>query len=181
MNALLGASRVVDGVNTWIGRIAAWALLVAIVVSSVNAIVRKVFSVSSNGWLELQWYLFGCAFMLCAAWALKLNEHIRIDIVSDRLSRRTRDWIEVFGHLFFLLPFGILMIRLSIPFAAASFNSNEYSSNAGGLPIWPAKALILAGFVMLVAQSLSELVKRIAIMRGLIEDPAADEAASPKP
>lgn len=170
MSPLLCISRAIDSINTAIGRVAAWALLVAVVVSAVNAVVRKVLSVSSNGWLELQWYLFGLAFMLCAAWTLKLNEHIRIDIVSDRLSKRTRDLIDVFGHLFFLFPFCILMIYLSVPFAWVSFVSNEHSSNAGGLPIWPAKAMILAGFIMVTAQGLSELIKRYAILRGVIAD-----------
>src|SRR6185295_19879356 len=102
--ALLGLSRAIDQFNEWIGRIAAWAIVVAVVVSAVNAIVRKVFGTSSNAWLELQWYLFGAVFMLCAAWTLKENEHIRIDIASNRLSKRTRDTIDIFGCLFFLMP-----------------------------------------------------------------------------
>src|SRR5215218_3792834 len=115
--------------NIRIGKIAAWAIVVAILVSAVNAIIRRVFGVSSNGWLELQWYLFGAVFMLCASWTLKINEHIRIDIVSSRLSRRARNSLEMFGHVFFLLPFVALMTYLSWPFAARSYQSGEVSTN----------------------------------------------------
>ena len=170
MSSLLGVSRLIDWANESIGRITAWAIVVAVLVSASNAIIRKVFGVSSNAWLELQWYLFGAVFMLCAAWTLKANEHIRIDIVSSRFSKRTRDWADVFGHLFFLFPFVILMVWLCIPFFERSFASNEISTNAGGLLIWPAKGLILAGFVVLALQGVSELIKRIAIIRGELED-----------
>jgi len=163
-------SRFIDALNTRIGKIAAWAILVAVVVSAVNAFVRKAFGTSSNAWLELQWYLFGAVFMLCAAWTLKDNEHIRIDIVSNRLSKRGRDRIDVFGHLFFLLPFVAVMLYLSAPFFWNAYLSGERSASAGGLILWPAKGLILAGFVLLALQWASELIKRIAIMRGAIED-----------
>jgi TRAP-type mannitol/chloroaromatic compound transport system permease small subunit len=135
-----------------------------------NAIVRKLFGTSSNAWLELQWYLFGAVFMLCAAWTLKDNEHIRIDILSSRLSKRGRDLVDVFGHLFFLLPFLAVMIWLVVPFFLNSYNSGEVSTNAGGLLIWPAKGLILVGFVLLGLQWLSELIKRLLILSGRIED-----------
>ena len=167
---MLALSRQIDRLNVAIGRVAAWAIVVAIVVSAINAIVRKLFGTSSNAWLELQWYLFGAVFMLCAAWALKDNEHIRIDVVSSNLSKRTRDRIDVFGHIFFLLPFVLVMIWTSWPFFIRSFESGEISSNAGGLPIWPAKGLILLGFILLLLQWASELIKRIAIIRGLIPD-----------
>ena len=170
MDALLRLSRFIDALNTRIGKIAAWAILVAVVVSSVNAVVRKVLGTSSNAWLELQWYLFGAVFMLCAAWTLKDNEHIRIDIVSNRLSKRGRDRIDIFGHLFFLLPFVAVMLALSVPFFWNAYLSGERSASAGGLILWPAKGLILAGFVLLALQWASELIKRIAIMRGVIED-----------
>jgi TRAP-type mannitol/chloroaromatic compound transport system permease small subunit len=164
-------SRAIDWINERIGKIAAWAIVVAVLVSAINAIVRKVIGVSSNAWLELQWYLFGAVFMLCAAWTLKDNEHIRIDILSNMLAKRTRDWIDVFGHVFFLLPFLLLMIYVSIPFFFRSYASEEISTNAGGLLIWPAKGLILLGFVLLLLQWASELIKRLGVIRGDLEDP----------
>ena len=170
MSAPLGLARAIDSLNERIGKVTAWAILVAVIVSAVNAIIRKLFGTSSNAWLELQWYLFGAVFMLCASWTLKANEHIRIDIVSNRLSKRGRNRIDVFGHLFFLLPFVAVMIYLSWPFFIRSYQSGEVSTNAGGLLIWPAKGLILLGFIMLALQWLSELIKRFAIMRGELKD-----------
>ncbi len=170
MQALLGVSRTIDTVNKWIGRISAWAVVIAILVSAINAIVRKVIGTSSNAWLELQWYLFGAVFMLCAAWTLIDNEHIRIDILANRFSRKVRNWIEVIGHVFFLGAFCAVLIYTSIPFFLTSYASGEVSTNAGGLIIWPAKLLILIGFVLLALQAVSELIKRLAIMRGLLPD-----------
>ena len=166
MTGLLGVSRIIDDLNERIGKIAAWAIVVAVLVSAVNAIIRKVFGTSSNAWLELQWYLFGAVFMLCASWALKANEHIRIDILSNRYSQRTRNFVEMLGHLAFLLPLCLVMVWLSWPFFWRSYDSGEVSTNAGGLLIWPAKGLILLGFILLLFQWLSELIKRVAIMRG---------------
>jgi TRAP-type mannitol/chloroaromatic compound transport system permease small subunit len=148
----------------------AWAIVVAILVSAINAFIRRIFGVSSNAWLELQWYLFGAVFMLCAAWTLRVNEHIRIDIISTRLSKRARDRIDVFGHLVFLLPFVALMLWLSVPYFLNSYRSGEVSSNAGGLLIWPAKGLILLGFISMFFQWLSELIKRVAILNGHLEE-----------
>ncbi|MBM1170789.1 TRAP transporter small permease subunit [Microvirga arabica] len=170
MTALLGLSRVIDSINERIGKVAAWAIVVAILVSAINAIIRRLFGVSSNAWLELQWYLFGAVFMLCAAWTLKVNEHIRIDILSNKLSKRGRDTIDLIGHLFFLLPFLALMLYLCFPYFLNSYRSGEVSSNAGGLLIWPAKGLILLGFISLAFQWLSELIKRVAIMNGQLVD-----------
>lgn len=170
MTALIKLSRVIDSINERIGKVAAWAIVVAILVSAVNAIIRRVFGVSSNAWLELQWYLFGAVFMLCAAWTLKANEHIRIDIVSSKLTKRGRDRIDLMGHLFFLFPFVALMLWLSVPYFEKSYASGEVSSNAGGLLIWPAKGMILLGFISLAFQWLSELIKRVAIMQGKIAD-----------
>ena len=170
MTALLGLSRVIDSINERIGKLAAWAIVVAILVSAINAIIRRLFGVSSNAWLELQWYLFGAVFMLCAAWTLRVNEHIRIDILSSKLSKRGRDTIDLIGHLFFLLPFLALMIYLCFPYFFNSYRSGEVSSNAGGLLIWPAKGLILLGFISLSFQWLSELIKRVAIMKGQLVD-----------
>ncbi|MBQ0824412.1 TRAP transporter small permease subunit [Microvirga terrae] len=170
MTALLGLSRVIDSINERVGKIAAWAIVAAVLVSAINAIIRRIFGVSSNAWLELQWYLFGAVFMLCAAWTLKANEHIRIDIVSSRLSKRARDGIDIFGHLFFLFPFVALLLWLCTPFFLNSYRSGEVSSNAGGLLIWPAKGLILLGFISMFFQWMSELIKRVAIMRGELVD-----------
>ena len=170
MDILLRLSRVIDAVNTAIGRWLSWLILVAVVVASTNAIIRKVFNQSSNAWLELQWYLFGAVFLLCSAWTLLSNEHIRIDIINSRFSRRVRNWIDIVGHTLFLLPFTLLMIVDSWPFFLQSFRQNEQSMNAGGLAVWPAKAIVVAGFVMLFIQGISELIKRIAIMQGKLED-----------
>ncbi|GLS80806.1 C4-dicarboxylate ABC transporter [Paracoccus marinus] len=174
MGGLLGFSRTVDRINTVIGRGVSWLILVAILVSAGNAIVRKVWSISSNAWLELQWYLYGAAFLLAAAYTLLENEHIRIDIIYGGRKRRTQHWIDLLGHLLFLMPFVILMIWLMVPWLERSIASGERSMNAGGLILWPAKALLLAGFVLLFFQGLSEIIKKIAIMRGLIADPHAE-------
>lgn len=170
MGGLLAFSRAIDSMNTWAGRIVAWAIFAAVMVSTGNAIVRKLFDQSSNSWLELQWYLFGAVFMLCSAWTLLANEHIRIDIVNNLLPVRVRNWIDVIGHVFFLLPLAILMVWTCIPFVRKSFQANEQSLNAGGLVVWPAKAIILVGFGMLLLQGISELIKRVAIMRGELAD-----------
>jgi TRAP-type mannitol/chloroaromatic compound transport system permease small subunit len=173
LKALLPIARVVDAVNTWLGKRASWLILAAVIVSAVNATVRKVFDTSSNSWLELQWVLFSAVFLLCSPWTLMSNEHIRIDIVNNMLPKWLRDSIDVVGHAFFLLPLTIIMILTGIPFFLRSYSINEQSGNAGGLPQWPSKALIMIAFALLFVQGLSELVKRIAIMRGLIPDPHA--------
>ena len=170
MGGLLALSRGIDRANTVIGRSVSWLILVAVLVSAGNAIVRKVWSISSNAWLELQWYLYGAAFLLAAAYTLLENEHIRIDIIYGGRSRRTQHWIDLIGHLLFLMPFVILMIWLMVPWLERSILSGERSMNAGGLILWPAKALLLVGFVLLFLQGVSEIIKKIAVMRGLIED-----------
>ncbi len=171
MDALLGLSRGIDRVNTFIGRNVSWLILVAVLVSAANAIIRKVFNTSSNSWLELQWYLYGAAFLGAAAYTLKENEHIRIDIIYGMWSRRTQHWIDLIGHLFFLMPFVTLMIYFLYPWVMRSYRIGEVSTNSGGLILWPAKAMLLIAFVMLFWQGISEIIKKIAIMRGLIEDP----------
>ena len=171
MQPLLGLSKAIDKLNEIIGRSVAWLILAAIVVSALNAVVRKLFNSSSNAWLELQWYLFGAAFMLAAAYTLKQNEHIRIDIVYGVFRRRTQHWIDLFGHVFFLLPFVVLMVWLFIPFVRTAWLSGEVSASAGGLIVWPARALLLAGFALLLLQALSEIIKKIAILSGAMEDP----------
>ena len=170
MNSLISFSRSVDALTVRLGRYVAWLFVAAIVISTVNAIIRKVFDMSSNMWLEAQWMLFGAVFLLCASWTLQANEHIRIDIVNSTLSKKARNIIELIGHVLFLLPMTVVMIYTALPFFLRSYQGNEQSFSAGGLPQWPAKFLILAGFVVLFVQALSELIKRIAVMRGLIED-----------
>lgn len=171
MQPLLSLSRGIDRLNERIGKAVIWLILLAILVSAANAIVRKVFSTSSNAWLELQWYLYGAAFMLAAAYTLKENEHIRIDIFYGTRSRRTQHWIDLVGHVFFLLPFVVLMAWMLVPYAWQAWKIGQISTNAGGLIIWPARAILAGGFVLLVLQAISEIVKKIAVMRGLIDDP----------
>lgn len=175
MQSLLKMSRGIDAFTTWIGKRLAWLILAAVIVSAVNAIVRKLFDTSSNAWLELQWVLFSTVFLLCSPWTLLDNEHIRIDVVNQILPTRVRSAIDVIGHVFFLLPLTVVMIVTGVPFFLNSFNINEQSGNAGGLPQWPAKSLIMIGFAFLLVQGLSELIKRIAVMRGLIPDPHASQ------
>jgi TRAP-type mannitol/chloroaromatic compound transport system permease small subunit len=170
LKTLLGFSRAVDRFNTKLGMVVAWAILIAVLVSAVNAIIRKVLNTSSNSWLELQWVLFGAVFLLCAAWTLLSNEHIRIDIVNSFFPKRVRDWIDVIGHLFFLLPTAALIVYLGWPYFWLSYLQNEQSTNAGGLPVYPSKLLIPLVFTLLLMQGLSELIKRIAIMRGELQD-----------
>ncbi|MGH9808264.1 MAG: TRAP transporter small permease subunit, partial [Terriglobia bacterium] len=137
----------------------------------VNATVRKIFDMSSNSWLELQWVLFSAVFLLCSPWTLLSNEHIRIDIVNNLLPKWLRNTIDAVGHAFFLLPLCIIMVLTGVPFFLRSYEINEQSGNAGGLPQWPSKALVMIGFALLLVQGISELIKRLAIMRGLIPDP----------
>ena len=175
MQSLLKMSRGIDAFTRWVGKRLAWLILVAVVVSALNAIVRKSFDTSSNSWLELQWVLFSIVFLLCASWTLLDNEHIRIDIINNMLPKRVRDSIDVIGHAFFLIPLTFVMIITGGPFFMRSVEINEQSGNAGGLPQWPAKSLVIIGFTMLLVQGISELIKRIAVMRGLIPDPHASQ------
>jgi TRAP-type mannitol/chloroaromatic compound transport system permease small subunit len=175
---LLPTTRAVDSINTRIGRCLSWLILAAVTVSAVNATVRKIFDTSSNSWLELQWVLFSAVFLLCSPWTLLENEHIRIDILNTMLPKRVRDTIDAVGHGFFLLPLAVIMIVTGLPFFLDSFEINEQSTNAGGLPQWPSKSLIVIGFALLLIQGLSELVKRLAIIRGLMADPHADQKSS---
>ena len=174
MAALLAISATIDRFSTKLGRSMAWLIFVAILVSTVNALIRKLFNESSNSWLELQWILFGVVFLLCSPWTLLSNEHIRIDIVNSRLPASWQNWIELIGHVFFLLPFTLVMVITSTPFAFRSIIGNEQSNNAGGLPQWPAKTLLLIGFIALLIQAISEIIKRVAIIRGDIADDKLD-------
>jgi TRAP-type mannitol/chloroaromatic compound transport system permease small subunit len=175
---LLPVTRVIDAATTWIGRRLAWLVLGAVLVSAVNATVRKIFDTSSNSWLELQWVLFSAVFLLCSPWTLLANEHIRIDIVNNLFPKKLRNTIDIVGHLFFLVPLAVVMILTGIPFFLRSYEINEQSGNAGGLPQWPSKGLIMIGFALLLVQGLSELVKRIAVMRDLIPDPHEGQKSS---
>jgi TRAP-type mannitol/chloroaromatic compound transport system permease small subunit len=181
MGSLLGLSRSIDRINEFVGRNVGWLVLAAVLISAGNATTRKAFDLSSNAWLEVQWYLFGAVFMLAAGYTLRRNEHVRIDVLAGNLTKQTRDWIDLFGHIFFLLPFCLMMTYLAWPFFLRSYQSAEMSSNAGGLIIWPAKATILVGFILLTAQAISEIIKRIAVIRGLIgEEPGHDHSMPPQ-
>ena len=178
MQSLLKLSQLIDSFTRWTGKRLAWLILAAVIISAVNATVRKVFDTSSNSWLELQWVLFSIVFLLCSPWTLLDNEHIRIDIVNNLLPKRVRDIIDVVGHVFFLLPLTVVMIVTGVPFFLRSYGINEQSGNAGGLPQWPAKSLIMIGFALLLVQGISELIKRIAVMRGMIPDPHASQVST---
>ena len=178
MQALLKLSQGIDAFTRWTGKRLAWLIVLAVIISAVNAIIRKSFDTSSNSWLELQWVLFSIVFLLCSPWTLLDNEHIRIDIVSNALPKKARNVIDVVGHVFFLFPICIVMIVTGVPFFLRSFQVNEQSGNAGGLPQWPAKALIMIAFAFLLVQGISELIKRIAVLRGLIPDPHESQVSA---
>ena len=171
MKTLLMLSRFIDAVNTRVGKAVYWLVLVAVLVSAANAIVRKVFNMSSNSFLELQWYLFSAIFLFCAGYTLLRNEHVRIDVITGRLTPRAQAWIDVFGTVFFLLPMALLFIWLSWPVFVRTFVHGEISTNAGGLMIWPARLMVPLGFTLLALQGLSELVKRVAFLAGSGPDP----------
>ena len=176
MHSLLRISRAIDALNARIGRALYWLVLLMVLVSAGNAVFRYLFNLASNALLELQWYLFSAVFLLCAGYTLLEDEHIRIDVISSRLAPRTRAWIDVFGTLLFLLPVSMLILWLSWPVFVNAWTSDEISSNAGGLIRWPARLLVPLGFFLLGLQGMSELVKRIAFLRGLIPDPGDKQA-----
>ncbi len=171
MRFLLRISGLIDAVNNGIGKLTYWLVLVAVIVSSGNAVIRYSLHYSSNAWLELQWYLFSAIFLLCSGYTFLRNEHIRIDIVLGRFSRRTQAMVDIFGIIFFLFPMAILIMWLSWPMFWDSFITGEMSSDAGGLIRWPAKILVPIGFFLLTMQAVSELIKRIAFLAGLIDEP----------
>jgi TRAP-type mannitol/chloroaromatic compound transport system permease small subunit len=168
---LLALSRLIDRGTEWVGRWVAWLVLAAVLISALNATVRKVFNTSSNAYLEIQWYLFAAVFLLAAGYTMLRQEHVRIDVISGRFTKRTQIWIDVIGLACFVLPLVYTVIRLSLPLALRAYEMNEYSSNAGGLIRWPVFALLPLGFALLGVQAISELIKRIAFLRGLIPDP----------
>lgn len=168
MSLLMRISRLIDAVNDAIGKWAKWLVLLAVLVCAGNAIIRYTFSISSNAWLELQWYMFAGVFLLGAPYTLRKDEHVRIDVVAGRFSERTQVWIDIVGILLFLLPISLIILWLSWPYFMLSFVGNEMSGNAGGLIRWPAKFLIVAGFFLLIMQGLSELIKRVAYLKGML-------------
>ena len=171
MQALLSLSRLIDRLSEFIGRWVAWLVLLAVLVSAGNAIIRKAFDMSSNAFLEIQWYLFAAVFLLAAGYTLLRQEHVRIDVVLSRFSKRTQIWIDIFGICCFLMPFVVVVTYLVWPLVARAYVSGEMSSNAGGLIRWPVFALLPAGMFLLGLQAVSELIKRFAFLRGLIPDP----------
>lgn len=178
MQALLGLSRKIDAFSTIIGRWLSWLIVLAVVISAGNAIVRKVLDTSSNSFLELQWVLFSMVFLLCSPWTLLSNEHIRIDIINHTLPLKVRAWIDMIGHVLFLMPFSIILLYWSVPFFLNSYHQNEQSFSAGGLPQWPAKSLIMIACVLLIIQGISEIIKRAAMMMGVIPDSNASAVSS---
>ena len=165
----MSLSRLIDNVNERIAGAVSWALLAAVIICAGNALVRYIFNYSSNAWLEIQWYLYAAMFMLAGAYTLKRDEHVRIDVIVGRFSKRTQVWIDLAGFLIFLLPICLLILWYGIPFAQISIQSQEMSSNAGGLIVWPAKLLVPVGFALLILQGLSEIIKRIAFLTGRID------------
>lgn len=174
---LLKFARFVDKLNETVGLTTRWLILVAVVIGAGNATIRYIFDNSSNAWLEAQWYLFSAVFLLCAAYTLQRNEHVRIDVITSRLSARTRAKIDIFGTLVFLLPMAVMVLYLSLPVVEESYFRHEISSNAGGLLRWPVKILIPIGFTLLILQGLSELIKRVAFLQGKISDPGEKTAS----
>lgn len=175
MQALLKLSRGIDKLNTLVGRYVIWLILAATVISGINAVVRKVFNTSSNAALEVQWYLFAAAYLLAAGYVLLEKEHVKVDVLSARLSLRTRVWIDVFGYIFFLAPMCLLVLYYSTPFFLQAFETGEMSPNAGGLVRWPVYLAMPVGFGLLMLQGVSELIKRLAFLQGLIDDPTVKE------
>ncbi|NHZ95700.1 TRAP transporter small permease subunit [Massilia sp. CCM 8734] len=169
MSLFVVLSRAIDTLNEKIASVVSWALLAAVIICAGNALIRYIFHTSSNSWLEIQWYLYGAMFMLASAYTLKRDEHVRIDVIVGRFSKRTQVWIDILGFLLFLLPVSLLILWYSIPFARISIESGEMSSNAGGLIVWPAKLLIPVAFALIILQGLSEIMKRIAYLAGRID------------
>ena len=177
MSALLNLSRMIDRLSEWVGRWVAWLVLAAVLISAANAITRKAFNYSSNAFLEIQWYLFAAVFMLAAGYTLLRQEHVKIDVVSGHLSKRAQIWIDIIGICVFLLPFVYMIIKLAMPLVINAIETGEVSSNAGGLIRWPVFALLPLGMLLLGIQAISELIKRIAFLQGLIPDPSKKQGA----
>lgn len=172
MKTLLALSRAIDALNQFVGRATYWLILAAVLISAGNAVIRYSLNMSSNAWLEIQWYLFSAVFLFCAGYTLLHNQHIRIDVVTGRFSRRAHAWIDILGTLLFLMPMAITILWLSWPVFVDAYQRNEVSTNAGGLIIWPARLMVPIGFLLLVLQGVSELIKRVAFLAGMIPDPS---------
>ncbi len=179
MRLLLALSRSIDTLNDQIGLRISWALMVAVVICTGNALLRYTLHVGSNAWLEIQWYLFAAIFLLAASHTLRRNEHVRIDILSGRLPKRAQVWIDIVGFTIFLLPMCFIIITYSVPYVRDAFTSGEISMNAGGLTVWPVKALIPVAFVMLFAQGVSEIIKRVGFLAGMVDASAFEKQAPP--
>jgi TRAP-type mannitol/chloroaromatic compound transport system permease small subunit len=177
MNLLLALSKRIDSMSEWIGRWVAWLVLFAVLISAGNAAMRKAFNMSSNGFLEIQWYLFSAVFLLAAGYTLLRQEHVKIDVISGRFSKRTQIWIDIVGICVFLLPFTFMIIKLAMPLVINAYNTQEVSSNAGGLIRWPVFALLPMGMLLLAMQAVSELIKRVAFLQGLIPDPSRKQGS----
>jgi TRAP-type mannitol/chloroaromatic compound transport system permease small subunit len=177
MNLLLALSKRIDSMSEWIGRWIAWLVLFAVLISAGNAAMRKAFNMSSNGFLEIQWYLFSAVFLLAAGYTLLRQEHVKIDVISGRFSKRTQIWIDIVGICVFLLPFTFMIIKLAMPLVINAYNTQEVSSNAGGLIRWPVFALLPMGMLLLAMQAVSELIKRVAFLQGLIPDPSRKQGS----
>jgi TRAP-type mannitol/chloroaromatic compound transport system permease small subunit len=177
LKILLALSRLIDALNEFVGRATYWLILAAVLISAGNAVIRYTFNMSSNAWLEIQWYLFSAVFLFCAGYTLLHNQHIRIDVIAGRLSKRAQAWIDIFGTLFFLLPMAITVMWLSWPIFVDAYQRHEVSTNAGGLIVWPARLMLPIGFFLLILQGCSELIKRLAFLRGLIPDPTEKHEA----
>ena len=169
MNSLLKFSRGVDWLNGQIGKYVIWLILASTVISGVNAAVRKIFNVSSNAWLEIQWYLFAAAFLVAAGYTLLNQEHVKIDVVTSRLSKKAQIWVDIIGFAFFLMPVCLAVLWYGVPFFLQGFRSGEMSNNAGGLIRWPAMMLLPLGFALMFLQGVSEVIKRVAYLKGLID------------
>ena len=171
MNFLLSLSKRIDAFSEWMGRWVAWLVLFAVLISAANASMRKAFNMSSNGFLEIQWYLFAAVFLLASGYTLLRQEHVKIDVISGRFSKRTQIWIDIIGICVFLLPFTFMITKLALPLVINAYVTQEVSSNAGGLIRWPVFALLPLGMLALAIQAVSELIKRIAFLQGLVPDP----------
>ena len=172
MSTLLRVSQLIDVLNERIGKLSSWLILLAVIICTVNALIRYAFNLSSNAWLEIQWYLNSAMFLLVAAYTLKLNAHVRIDVIAGKFSSRTHAWIDMFGSVFMLLPVALIIAWYSLPSLENSYQLSEMSSDAGGLLRWPVRLLIPLSFALLALQGISEFIKRAAYLQGVIENPA---------
>jgi TRAP-type mannitol/chloroaromatic compound transport system permease small subunit len=177
MNFLLSLSKRIDVFSEWMGRWVAWLVLFAVLISAANATMRKAFNMSSNGFLEIQWYLFAAVFLLASGYTLLRQEHVKIDVISGRFSKRTQIWIDIIGICVFLLPFTFMITKLALPLVINAYMTQEVSSNAGGLIRWPVFALLPLGMLALAIQAVSELIKRIAFLQGLVPDPTKKQGS----